>query len=404
MIPRAAAATLRRLAGYYPVVALTGPRQSGKTTLARAVFAHKPYVSLEDPDTRHFAQGDPRRFLAQYPDGAVIDEAQRVPDLFSYLQTRVDAERKLGQFVLTGSQQFGLLSGISQTLAGRVGLVHLLPFCLTELATAQKLPDLETMLWRGQYPPVIDRAVPPGDWYADYVATYIERDVRQMVNVRDLGTFRRFVRMCAARTGQTLNLSGLAADCGITHNTAKAWISILEASYVLFLLPPHARSFGKRLVKAPKLYFYDCGLAAWLAGVQSAGEIGLGAMRGPLFETWAVAEFVKFRANRALSPALYFWRNNHGDEIDLLVDRGELLYPVEFKAGQTIAGDWLAPLQKFLRLAAGGEGALLYGGATAQARESVSIHGWKEIESVAGRAFGVASANGFRPPRAPRPA
>lgn len=389
MIPRAASATLKKLTDYYPVVALTGPRQAGKTTLARAAFPDKPYVSLEDPDVREFADTDPRRFLAQFPTGAIIDEAQRCPALFSYLQTRVDEERKAGRFILTGSQQFGLLSGISQTLAGRVGLVHLLPFSLGELALAGKVPDLETMLWRGQYPPVIDRKVPPGIWYADYMATYIERDVRQMVNVHDLGAFRTFVRMCAARTGQMLSLSALGADCGISHNTAKAWISILEASYVAFLLPANYRNFGKRLVKAPKLYFYDSGLAAWLAGVQSPGDLGRGAMRGPLFETWAVAEFVKYRANRALGPALYFWRDSNGNEIDLVVDRGELLYPVEFKAGQTIAGDWLSPLRKFLGWAEGNEGALLYGGATGQAREGVMIHGWAEIETVAARAFGA---------------
>ena len=393
MIPRAAATTVRKLAGYYPVVALTGPRQSGKTTLARAVFPAKPYVSLEDLDVREFAQSDPRRFLAQFADGAIIDEAQRCPALFSYLQTNVDENRGVGRFILTGSQHFGLLSGISQTLAGRVGLVHLLPFSSRELALAGKVSDLETMLWRGQYPPVIDRGVPPGIWYADYMATYIERDVRQMVNVRDLGAFRTFVRMCAARTGQTLSLSALGADCGITHNTAKAWISILEASYIAFLLPAHYRNFGKRLVKAPKLYFYDSGLAAWLAGVHSPGELGRGAMRGPLFETWAVAEFVKYRANRLLSPALYFWRDSNGNEIDLVVDRGELLYPVEFKAGQTIAGDWFEPLRKFLGLAKGSEGALLYGGAKRQqAREGVVVHGWAEVEAMAGRAFGASGS------------
>ena len=388
MIPRAAAATVRKLAGYYPVVALTGPRQAGKTTLARAVFPSKPYVSLEDLDVREFVESDPRRFLAQYADGAIFDEVQRCPTLFSYLQTNVDEDRRVGRFILTGSQHFGLLSGISQTLAGRVGLVHLLPFSARELALAGKGSDLETMLWRGQYPPVIDRGVPPGIWYADYMATYIERDVRQMVNVRDLGAFRTFVRMCAARTGQTLSLSALGADCGITHNTAKAWVSILEASYVAFLLPAHHRNFGKRLTKAPKLYFYDSGLAAWLAGVQSPGELGRGTMRGPLFETWAVAEFVKYRANRALGPPLYFWRDSNGNEIDLVIDRGEQLYPVEFKAGQTIAGDWFEPLKKFLGLANGSEGALLYGGAKRQAREGAVIRGWAEVEALAARAFG----------------
>lgn len=387
MIPRAAEATLKRLAAYYPVVALTGPRQSGKTTLARAAFPAKPYASLEDPDVRDHASSDPRGFLSQYPDGALFDEAQRAPELFSYLQSRVDRDGRPGQFVLTGSQQFGLLSGISQTLAGRVGLVHLLPFSAGELAAAGKLAALETALWAGAYPPVHDRGVPPDLWYRDYMATYVERDVRQMVNVRDLTAFRTFVRMCAARTAQPLNLSALAADCGITHNTAKAWLSVLEASYLAFLLPAHHRNFGKRLTKAPRLFFYDSGLAAWLAGVQSPRQLGVGALRGALFETWAAAEFVKFRNNRALAPALYYWRDSNGNEIDIVVERADALVPVELKSGQTIAGDWFAPLERYLAWSGARQGLLVYGGDARQKRRGVSVYGWREIEHAAAEAF-----------------
>jgi len=389
MVPRAAEPTLKRLAGYYPVVALTGPRQSGKTTLARAAFEDKPYASLEDPDIRDFAVADPRGFLAQYPEGAVLDEAQNCPDLFSYLQTRVDHDARPGQFVLTGSQQFGLVSGISQTLAGRVGLVHLLPFSLGELAAAGKLPALETLLWQGAYPPVHDRRIPPQLWYRDYMATYVERDVRQMVNVRDLTAFRTFVRMCAARTAQPLNLSTLASDCGITHNTAKAWLSVLEASYLAFLLPAHHRNFGKRLVKAPRLFFYDSGLAAWLAGVQSPQQLGTGTLRGALFETWAAAEFVKFRNNRALSPALYYWRDSNGNEIDLLVEHATGTVPVELKSGQTISGDWFEPLDKYLAWSQGKRGLLVYGGDARQTRRAISVYGWRDIERAAATAFGI---------------
>jgi uncharacterized protein len=387
VIPRAAEATLKRLAAYYPVVALTGPRQSGKTTLARAAFPAKPYASLEDPDVREHADSDPRGFLARYPDGAVLDEAQRCPHLFSYLQSLVDADRRTGRFVLTGSQQFGLVSGISQSLAGRVGLVHLLPFSLGELASAGELPALEQALWAGAYPPVHDRGIPPELWYRDYVATYVERDVRQMVNVRELSAFRTFVRMCAARTAQPLNLSALAADCGVTHNTARAWLSVLEASYLAFLLPAHHRNFGKRLVKAPRLYFYDAGLAAWLAGVQSAQQLAVGPLRGALFETWAVAELVKFRSNRALAPALYYWRDSHGTEIDLVVERGDALVPMELKSGQTLAGDWFPALERYLAWSGGERGLLVYGGTERQQRGKVSVYGWRDIERAASAAF-----------------
>jgi predicted AAA+ superfamily ATPase len=383
MIPRHAEATARRLAGFYPIVAITGPRQAGKTTLAKAVFPSKPYASLEDPDVRDYALSDPRGFLAQYPDGAVLDEAQRCPALFSYLQTRVDEDRRMGLFVLTGSQQFGLLAGISQSLAGHVGLVHLLPLSLGELAEAGRAPDLDTLLWQGLYPSIYDRNIPPHVWYADYLATYVERDVRQMINVRDLNAFRRFVRMCAARTAQPVNLSALAADCGITHNTAKAWISILEASYLVMLLPPHHRNFGKRLSKTPKLYFYDPGLAAWLAGAGSPKQLALGALRGPLFETWVVSEFVKYRCNRALAPQLYYWRDNSGHEIDLLVERGERLMPVEIKSGQTVAGDWFDTLRKFAGWSATPGGCLVYGGNRGHERHDVKVFGWKDVAAAA---------------------
>lgn len=383
MLKRAAATALRRLARYYPLVALTGPRQSGKTTLARATFPRKPYVSLEDLDVREFAERDPRGFLAQFRSGAVLDEAQHAPGLLSYLQTIVDRDRTPGHFILTGSQQFGLFSGITQTLAGRVGLIHLLPFNLGELGGSNAPRTVEHLLWQGLYPPVIDRRIPPTNWYADYTATYIERDVRQLINVRDLSTFRRFVRMCAARTAQLLNLSSLAADCGVTHNTAKAWISVLEASYIVHLLPPYHRNFGKRLIKSPKLYFLDTGLAAALAGIRQAGELVIHPMRGALFESWVVAELLKHRLNRAQPADIYFWRDSSGNEVDAVIERGVRLRALEVKSGKTIAADYLLGLERFSRIAANATASLVYAGDEGQRRSHAAIFGWRDIETAA---------------------
>jgi predicted AAA+ superfamily ATPase len=383
LIPRQARATLERLAEGYPLVAITGPRQSGKTTLARTVFAEKPYVSLEDLDERTFAAQDSRGFLARFPDGAVLDEVQRAPAIFSYLQTRVDEDRRNGLFVLTGSQQFGLLSNVTQTLAGRIAMLPLLPFSLGELQTAKRDPRTpEALLFQGLYPPIYDRGLDAGIWYGNYVGTYVERDVRQMVNVRDLSTFQRFVRMCAARTAQLVNLSALAIDCGISHHTAAAWLSVLEASYIVHLLQPYHRNFGKRLVKTPKLYFHDTGLAAWLLGVQNAGQLATHPQRGALFETWVVAELLKARFNRALGSNLYFWRDRSGHEVDVLVELGNELLPIEVKSGQTVAPDFFAGLDEWRRIsgsAAGGEAWLVYGGDREQRRAGTRVVPWKRI-------------------------
>ncbi len=324
LINRTAGGTATELARAYPVIVITGPRQSGKTTLTRASFPDKPYVSLEDPDQRDFAKEDPRRFLSRYPDGAVLDEVQRVPDLFSYLQTRVDQDLRPGLFVLSGSQQFGVLSQVTQSLAGRVALVPLLPFSLEELQDAGREPNtLEEVLFTGFYPAIYDRGISPEIWYGNYVQTYIERDVRQMINVRDLSTFQRFVRMCAGRTGRLVNLTSLANDCGISHNTAKAWLSVLQASYIVHLLPPHHRNFDKRLLKTPKLYFLDPGLAAWLVGIRNAEQIEFHPMRGALFETLVVSELLKRRFHQGLTSNLFFWQDRHGREVDILIDRGQ---------------------------------------------------------------------------------
>jgi len=366
----------------FPVIAINGPRQSGKTTLARWTFPEKPYLSLEDPDVRSMAETDPRGLLAGFPNGAILDEVQRVPQLFSYIQTKVDEKIIPGMFVLTGSQQFGLMTGIVQSLAGRVGLVNLLPFAVSELASASLLPtSLDELLLRGLYPPLYDRNIFPGDWFTGYMATYVERDARQLLNVRDLSTFQRFVRMCAARTGQILNLSSLASDCGITHNTAASWISVLEASYIVYLLRPHYRNFSKRLIKAPKLYFLDVGLAAWMLGIHTFEQIQFHAQRGALFETFVVTEFLKNRFNRGLTSNLYYWRDSKGLEVDLILENGEQLRAVEIKSGQTIAEDFFFSLRSWGRLA-GQENLpawLVYGGGQALTNGNISIVPWREI-------------------------
>ena len=380
MIPRTAELTVKRLALGFPIVAITGPRQAGKTTLARAVFAEKPYVSLEDPEEREFATADPRRFLARFAEGAVIDEAQRCPDLFSYLQTVTDLRGRMGEFILTGSQQFGLLSGISQSLAGRVGLVQLLPFSMTELQAVGRLPEaVDTLLFQGGYPPLYDRPLQPNDWLPNYIMTYLERDVRQLLAVRDLALFQRFLKLCAARTGQLLNLSSLAVDCGISHVTARQWLSVLEAGYIVFLLPPYHRNFGKRLVKTPTLYFLDTGLAAHLLGIRDASTLATHAQRGALFETLVVTEFVKRAFHAGQAADLYFWRDSAGHEVDLLLEQGGKLQAVEIKSGATLASDWFAALRRWQSFA--GEETLtpllIYGGDAAYQRECVEVMGWK---------------------------
>ena len=382
MLDRHLAPVLLRLAGTFPIVAVTGPRQSGKTTLVRAVFAAKPYVSLEDPAERAFAAEDPRGFLGRFADGAIFDEAQRWPDLFSYLQGLVDADRRPGRFVLTGSQQFGLMSGVTQSLAGRVGMTRLLPLALAEVAPDDRTGvDLDAAMLKGGYPSLHVQPVTPADWFASYVATYVERDVRQLLKVQDLSAFQRFLRLCAGRTGQLLNATALAGEAGVSHSTARAWLSVLEASDLVHLLPPYHRNFGKRLVKSPKLYFVDVGLACWLLGVRSTEVLALHPLRGALFETLVVGEFLKARHNRGLAPELYFWRDNNGLEADLLFERDGRLQPVEIKAGRTVTADYLRAAHKAARIA--GEDAdapwLVYGGNESYERSGVRVISWRGI-------------------------
>jgi predicted AAA+ superfamily ATPase len=382
MLARDAEKTLIRLAKSFPIVAITGPRQAGKTTLAKAVFEGKPYVSLENPDEREFAQNDPKRFLARFHNGAVLDEVQRCPSLLSWLQGLVDERGVMGDFVLTGSAQFDLIEGITQTLAGRVGRVELLPLSSRELKAANQLPNsLSQMLIQGGYPALYDRKIITQDWFSNYVATYVERDVRQLISVRNLSQFQTFLKMCASRTGQLINLTSLGADCGISAVTAKQWLSVLETSYIVTLLRPHHSNFGKRLVKTPKIYFLDSGLAAWLMGIRSAETLETHAARGALFESWVVSELYKKRLNAGLPIDLFFWRDNTGNEVDLIVENEKGLQPIEIKSGSTYASDWSQGLKKWQALAQNSslEPAILYGGESTFEREGLKVWGWRDV-------------------------
>ena len=372
----------RKLAGHavstfqkYPVITITGPRQSGKTTLAMATFPQKPYVNLENPLVRQFAEEDPVAFLNQYPDGAVIDEIQRVPGLLSWIQVTVDEKRKNSLYVLTGSQQFELMRGISQSLAGRTALLKLLPLSLEELAVL-RLPAVDEMIYTGFYPRIYDQGIEPSQAYADYFETYVERDLRQLVNIRNLSLFQRFVRLCAGRCGQLLNLSSLADDVGISQKTAREWITVLEASYIVFLLQPYHANIGKRLVKTPKLYFYDTGLAAWLCGIENESQVATHPLRGNLFENTVVMEALKFRYNRGKRSNLYFYRDSNGNEIDLVYSMGHFLLPIEIKSGQTITSNYFRGLKKFRDLfqeQISGPSLLVYAGETEQPRHDTQV-------------------------------
>ena len=385
MLARSALNTMLLMARGFPVLAVTGPRQSGKTTLARTAFPALPYVNLEDPDTRALAMTDPRRFLQRHADGAVFDEVQRAPALMSYLLGVADAASAMGRFVLTGSQQFGLMDGIDQSLAGRVGLVTLLPLSQPEMSAASEgaRATLEQRLWRGGYPALhaAHRQPEPVHWFAAYVATYIERDVRQLLNVGNLLTFQRFLGMCAARSGQLLNLNSLAADCGISQPTARQWLTVLQASHLVALLPPYHRNFGKRLVKAPKLYFLDSGLLCYLLRIRSAEDLQVHAARGAVFETWAVAETLKHRHNLGLAPDLHFWRDNHGLEVDLVFEHAGRLHGVECKSGTTYVDEWLGAARRFRRVAGADAAApvLLYGGDISFDRADHRVLSWRDL-------------------------
>ena len=387
MVSREIAPLVTRLARKYPVLTLTGPRQSGKTTLCRSLFAHKPYVTLENPDTRRFAIEDPRGFLKGIEAGAIIDEIQRVPELPSYLQAVVDTDDTAGRFILTGSQQFELMSQVSQSLAGRTAVLRLLPFSLAEVQQIHAIPDLPQSLLTGFYPRIHDRDLDPSQALGDYFATYVERDLRQLAAVHDLQRFERFVRLCAGRVGQLVNLTSLGNDAGISQVTARAWLDLLQTSYIVHLLPPWFTNTSKRLVKRPKLYFHDVGLACWLLGLRTGEQVARDPLLGGLFENLVVMEALKARFNRGESAEMYFYRDAPGNEVDLLTPVGRQFQAVEIKAGTTVNPDYFRGLRAFAAafpdsIASGG---VIYGGDTNEVRSDWPVFSWRQIPVAATR-------------------
>lgn len=397
MFQRSLGPQLSMSARHFPIVTLTGPRQSGKTTLVRSEFPDYRYVSLEDPDVRRFALEDPRGFLAQF-DGrqVILEEAQRAPDLFSYIQGIVDRENAPGRFILTGSHNFLLMQGVSQSLAGRTVVLHLLPLSLAELTGREPIDpamlteaaqlarpqvELNEVLFGGLYPRIHDTGVPPRDWLASYYQTYLERDVRDVLSVDDIDVFSRFVRLCAGRAGQLLNLSGLATECGISHTTARRWMSVLEASFVVHLLRPHHRNFGKRLVKSPKLHFVDTGLLCMLLRVRDPEELHDHPARGSIFESFVVSEMLKGFLHRGAQADIFFWRDLAGHEVDVLLDLGSQQVPVEVKATRTITARTLSGLRYWRRLVGSRDVAcaLVHAGDDSFVRDGIAYRPWYSV-------------------------
>lgn len=385
MIERDLTPRLRKLADQLPSITLTGPRQSGKSTLCRAVFPKHAYANLEAPDIRSFAQEDPRAFLAQFEDGVILDEIQRVPELTSYIQSLIDENPQPGRWVLTGSQNLALLESVNQSLAGRTAVLHLLPLARSEVIRFPWFPDtLDEAILTGGYPRIFDQQLDAGEWLGSYIATYIERDVRMITNVGDLATFQRFVELCAGRTSQLLNFSQLSNDCGIAQPTAKAWFSVLEASFIAFRLPSFSRNIRKRLVKMPKLHFYDTGLGCRLLGIRTADQLRNHPLRGPLFESWVVSEIIKHRMNAGETGGLYHYRDQNGVEADLVIEHADRLSLVEAKAAQTATSgllDGVRRVRDVLEQVQPIQAYVAFGGDTGQKRSDVELVPWLELHT-----------------------
>lgn len=387
-IQRSMEKELRSYATMFTVVAVLGPRQSGKTTLVQATFPHYKYVSFEDVfEERSLAEIDPKGFLEKHRNehGIILDEFQHVPHILSYIQLMVDAEKKPGYFILTGSQNFLLNEKISQTLAGRVALLTLLPLTVDELQAAGYLPETpEKLLFTGSYPSLYGHAIGAEQWYPPYIRTYLERDVRQIRNITNLSLFQTFIQLCAGRIGQTLNINALSNDSGVDVRTINAWLSLLQASYIIFLVQPYYKNFSKRITKSPKLYFYDTGLACSLLGIDSVEQLASHYLRGSLFESFALAELNKHFYNAVKEPRIYFWRDQAGHEVDCIVEKGTKRIPIEIKASKTMNQNFFDGLVKWASIADIDKdaGYVIYAGDTYFKGSHGTILGWKEIRKV----------------------
>ncbi len=369
----------------YPVITITGPRQSGKTTLSKMIFTDHPYISLENLDNREFAKNDPIGFLNKYPDGAIIDEIQRVPDLTSYIQTIVDEKDIPGMFIITGSQQFELMSNLSQSLAGRTAIIKLLPFSYSEIYTNKTSSDLDEILRTGFYPRIFDKGLEPFSAMEFYINTYIERDLRKLINIQDLSKFQIFLKLCAGRTGQILNMNSISNECGISNNTVNKWLSILETSYIIKRVQPFYKNFNKRLIKSPKLFFLDTGLVSYLLGISSAEHLQLHPLRGAIFETYVFSELLKSNFNNAKPDNIYYFRDNKGKEIDFILDDGIKIRAIEVKSGQTINSSFFENLKYFSKISdIEVNNQLIYGGNNNHIQEGIKITSWDKIDTQIG--------------------
>lgn len=386
MIPRDIAHEALQSAMEYPVLTITGPRQAGKTTLARMTFPDKPYVSLEDPDVRFAAETDPRGFLKPLRDGCVLDEVQRVPSLLSYLQGIVDEKRRNGRFIITGSHQPELHSAIAQSLAGRTAMLSLWPFSLPELRRfggSEQLGPFD-LVFKGFFPRLHRENLEPRRFFNGYLQTYVERDVRALIQLRDLSQFQKFLMLLAGRIGNVVNLASLGNDVGVSGTSIRSWLSVLEASYVLFRLPPFFENIGKRVIKSPKVYMTDVGLASYLLGIQSGEQASRDPLRGSLYENMLIAEIAKGAMNKGVRPELYFFRDSHGNEVDLLIREGGMITPVEIKSGATFSTEFIKGIERFraLRIKRVRPGFVLYDGEKRLEVNGVSIFNPLEVDNL----------------------
>lgn len=380
MINREIEDEIKILKNEFPIIAILGPRQSGKTTLSKKVFHNYEYVSLEDIDHREFAQNDPRGFLSRYSSNIIFDEIQRVPELISYLQTHADEQKENGKIVITGSHNFLLMEQISQSLAGRVGISKLLPFSLYEIRGASK--NLNDFLYSGMYPRIYDQHIRPEKFYKNYISTYVEKDVRQIKKITDLDNFMKFIKILAGRTGQILNLSGISEECGISHNTVKEWISVLEASFIVYRIQPYHKNYKKRLVKNPKLYFTDTGLVCNLLGIRNRDDLDYHFLKGNIFETFVLSEFIKYNFNYGEMLQFYFWRDNHQKEIDVIIDFGTKHFGIEIKSSETLQEKYFAGLKYWEKLSGDDPPSLflIYGGTENLVRNKMNVVSWNSIK------------------------